>query len=332
MLADTSILELIKEIVRNTEPLDLFKHNLSWWSFGIALLGVLISSFAAFFSFLGFKYQKKSADHLAKMLPSHISMFSFIKTLINNFFDFRAINYDVHDLSLPYIKVILDSSKIHHDLIDVKRYENSNTSYNSAITLIRNLRTYNTYIDHLINLYSTSKESPDIDKMTNEIINLAFDAIFYITSFEKLLCKEGILDDIESTTDVVVGQLLDSFFDILEDYLIHDDLSQFIVYDIDDEFKYHLLYNVFIPKTMDFQKYIDNDNSNISINKIPRKDYIRKLSNGEYDSVIHDIFQNKELPKLSSIIFEDFIDAYGSFIDPLLLAESRSSHFIRNIT
>ena len=89
-----SFIETLKEIANNTEPLDLFKHNLAWWSFGIASIGVIISMIAASYSYLGYKYQKKSAESLAKMLPGHISLFSISKYLVNSIFIFQSLLYD----------------------------------------------------------------------------------------------------------------------------------------------------------------------------------------------------------------------------------------------
>ena len=155
--------ETLKQIADNTKPLDLFNQNLGWWSFGTAIVGVFISSLAAVFSFLGYKYQKLSAQKLEEIAPGDISYDSVSFSLVHNIIDLKSIFKDVTSYDDYPVKLIIDSDKLPDDLIDLSKYEKNKKNYDSACNLILAWRTYNIYLSHLSEIITTNK---NVEKST----------------------------------------------------------------------------------------------------------------------------------------------------------------------
>ena len=156
-IINDNVFSPVSKIAENTEPLNFISLNLSWWSFFIAIASLFIGSFAARYSYQGYKFQRISADRLEKLIPGQISYYEVACSLINNILDIEAIFFGKKSYKSYPVELILSLSKLPDDLITLEKFEKKKLCYEEAFKIKVLWRNYNTILDHFLKNFKSYK-------------------------------------------------------------------------------------------------------------------------------------------------------------------------------
>lgn len=327
-MIEQQFIETLKEIANNTEPLDLFKQNLGWWSFGTSVIGVLISSLAAFFSFGGYKYQKESAKKLENIVPGDINFNAISFKLVRNIIDFKSI-FNGHSSYKDFpVKLVIESNKLPDDLLDLKKYEKDKDCYYSAFNIVLSWRNYNLYLNQLWDKISAEKTSSSFSEFANFLIQYSTVQLKAIKNFEKK--KEKGLS-ISDNDYLIAWNLLDLFFENLQAVrvLVSENYIKSLDTIIYPKTRSYFEYE-FIPERIDIREYIQSKNHSHSLKNIGGSAHIhsnldipsiiQSIKQGEYDFLSEKLNINYSF---SDIDFSNYKETYINVIEPLLVAFRR---------
>lgn len=179
-----SIKTVLALMEHHSRPYEFFDIDTTGPTFWIAVLGVLLSTVAAFFGWRGFVYQKKAAESLSKISTGNIKFEEYTVNFHQNLVNLLAMNHIIQNgIGLPK-EAMLDRLYIPDDVVDLNIYEDQPRIYKAALQLKMQIRDFNLDVNYLKSLItSTSVNKADIDR---EIAKLCYRLMTYIVTMSQI--------------------------------------------------------------------------------------------------------------------------------------------------
>ena len=325
----------ISKIAENTEPIHFANWDITWWSFSVAILSLIVGIIAAIYSYRGYKFQKLSTEKLDKLIPGQISYYEVICCLINNIFDIESIFFGSSSYTHYPTKLVLSLSKLPEDLINLDKYERNRICFEEALKLKIAWRNYNIVIDELIANIKTYSNS-EVISYSNYLISLSKSYITLIQNFESILVQYSLLGGALTSNNRIAFFILDRFFEYLST------LDTFGIDSIDTkrsnlkkECEDSYIRAPYLPNLLDFDEYLNSSHSfrlkifhkktTPTLEREEISAIYNSIKSGKYDKYTNCII----LPpskKFSSLDPHRFKNAYFNYIEPIIIGYKRSEY------
>lgn len=332
MLIFTDIYDLLNKIIENTEPIKISNINLLWWSFWIAFSSLIVGGIAALFSYLGYKFQKKSAQHLEVLLPGHMSFYEVVGALLNNILSIESCYFGEKKYDKYPIKIIFASAKLPEDLFCLEKYEKDSVCYDEAFKLKLSWQNYNSMLEQLVDYTINSKKPKEILTLAQFLIDLTKTEITLVQKFDFLLYKKGMIKERTATNEKNAQYLINRFLESVKMMSIID------IEDVDTRrnnltkaSKINYIRSTYLPLNFNIESYIESEQRNrlsdlgeeySKFFSFDPKEMITSIKKGEYNTLGRYLM----LPQgatLGNMDFSDFQSCYFNYIEPILLGYKR---------
>ena len=201
-----TIKDTLASVSQHTEPVNFLWADSNISNGTIGLIAAITGIIAAIFAFLGYKYQKISANELKSIVPKRIPLLPLLKKLYDNSCIIRlvydssillpseTINNDASEDAIEYEyqhlpwKSILTSMMLPESLLDISKYEkyDDNNIYISAVEMRLRWQEYNEYLQIAIDELSSGNWNANT---RTKLIDLTESISLYLMELDDMICK-----------------------------------------------------------------------------------------------------------------------------------------------